>query len=829
MKSNQSFLTYLLALCLCMVSGTVDAGFTKNIPAFGIDKVVAYHPSAFIFQSTDTVPAKTDNSKAVQKAAKDLVPKVELPKMPKLQAPKAPKVDNNLFKKIAEAFKFRKHSLEAEQKRVVAIFEKLGINDSIAASAENVRMLLDELSIRENQHYDSLIAIISEIKNRKPEKEYPAIPPPVNADESIEPEPSESKIVTDKDIEDLTNKMLPLIAERANETKSSKDKRVALSALRKVRNGSSEIYFSTDTAKGIVKRFTLKVKNRAEVYGIHNFNRNGNFDDYKFSFLNTILYNSLFVNGKTGNVKDLNGWDTASIVTNAQKSGCKVVFTASIQQASSTESFLASIRTQKAFVENAIFLLKLRKAQGVNIQFDGVHSGNKAAFTQFIKFLSEVLKIQDNSYQVLVTVPAYQNTDGYDLKVLSEFADRFMVNFSSINTGSFGPMTPLKGNKYSMETVLSRFLNEDVPPQKLIASVSYVGTKWAQPGGKFIQPLTFAEIRRRYDWPVYYDDESASAVMDSLNKIQSAVRTIFFDDAVSLEKKYDYIIENGLGGVTIDALGYDRGYGELWDALSYKFAIIDTLYLKDSIIGKPLNLDLSWMEKASRYLTLFGYVLNNPCEVCFENIPDTAYYQEITRDLQELKIDSLIVAKNKTLPLKDKIRSKFEYVNGLLSTCLAYITFFVLLITLIGAGFYLYKIKSESQEWALKKKAEIILIGLSILLVLCTFTFLFTSDTIPIFGATPKKTNNGSTIGFSKDVSRAMAADSAKNSTSDTTVAATVIISDSDPGFCNPDPNDKCINMPFPTLMIIIFLGMVIGFVITRYLIMPLLERNDIP
>ncbi len=799
MKSNQSLLTCLLCFCLSMLTYACVA--------------------ADITVDSDTIPA-------VSKAVKITAPKVTAPTIAIAKAP-AVKADKNLFKKIANSLKFRKNSQEKERKRVIGIFESLGINDSIEASAENIKILIDELSLRENQHYDSLIAIISEIRARKTEPEKEIVYVPAKEDPPVLPEPSEGKAVTDKDIEDLTNKLLPLISEKANEDKTDKDKRGTLAAIRKVRTGNPlEIHTITDTSKGIVKRFTLKLKNRAIVYGIHNFNKNNNYGDYKFSYLNTLIYNSLFVNGKTGNIKDLNGWDSAVIVSDAQKAGCEVIFTARIQQPFSTATFLADTKAQKTFVDNAIFLLKLRNAKGINIQFDGVTGLHKNAFTMFIKFLSDVLKIQDKNYKILVTIPASDTYGGYDLKGLTPFTDRFMVNFSAVNTSLFGPMTPLKG-KNSMESTLSRYLNEDVPPEKLVPSVSYVGTKWAITPGKtkniFIQPLTYAEIRGRYNWPVYYDDESASAVMDSLNKNQAAVRTIFFDDAVSLEKKYDYILDNALGGVSINALGYDRGYGELWDALSYKFSAIDTTYLKDSTINRMQNGHLTYLEKAARYLTLFGYILNNPCEICFENIPDSAYAIKVSRDLQELRIDSLILEANKTLPMEEKYRSKFEYVNSRLTSTLGFVTLLILILTLACGGFYLYMIKSESEEWAWKKNAEIILIGFCILLVLSSFVYLFTNDSIPIFGAAPKATN-GKTISFSKDLSIAMAAEDASIGLNDSSATASINTS-----FCQVDPTDSCVNMPFTTLMIIISVGMVIGILITRYLIMPLLRRNDIP
>lgn len=812
MKRNQNLLAILLVCCLAMASDVLVAGNRSATGSFPYN-------SSGILSDTTPVPDVSKSVKAIEKAAKDAIPKVQLPKV------EPPKASSNLFKKIAEAFRFRKHAQAKEKERVLAIFESLGINDSIAASSENIQLLIDELSQRENQHFDSLLAIVNEIKSRKPEV-ITVHADPAKEDVAEAADPSESKTVTDKDIEDLTNKLLPLIAEKANEDKSAKDKRSTLSAIRKVRSSQSvQIFTYPDSAKRLIKRFTLNIKNRAEVYGIHNFVRNNQYDDYKFTALNTLLYNAIFINGKTGNIKDLNGWDTAGIITAAQRDGCHVMFTARIQQDASTEAFLGNTRAQKTFVDNAIFLLRSRHAKGINIYFSGVHKGNEPAFNLFVKFISEVLKIQDSSYKVMVTIPVFTNTDGYNLKALNQYADRFLVDFTAINTSSMGPMTPLQGSKNSMETILSRFLNADIPPAKIIPSVSYVGTKWSltpgRAGGRFMQPLTYSEIRRRYEWPVYYDEESASAIMDSLNAKSAPVRTIYFDDAVSLEKKYDYIIQNGLGGVAIDALGYDRGYGDLWDALAYKFAVVDTVYLKDSMMGKPLDTDLNFFERASRYLTLFGYVLNNPCEICFENISDTAYAIKINRDLQELRIDSLLIAENKERPLDKKFRSKFEYVNHQLTNSLLMLTLFFLLVTLVFGGIHLYKIRSESEEWKWKKKSEIVLIGLCVLLVLSAFTYLFSNDTIPIFGATPKAAD-AQAVTVSRDVSLLMGPD--KPVTDSVTV-----IAENSADYCHIDPTDGCINMPFPTLMGIIIVGMLIGILITRYLIMPLLRRNDIP
>jgi len=54
-------------------------------------------------------------------------------------------------------------------------------------------------------------------------------------------------------------------------------------------------------------------------------------------------------------------------------------------------------------------------------------------------------------------------------------------------------------------------------------------------------------------------------------------------------------LQNGLGGVAVNSLGFDDGYSELWDELTYKFTTIDTVYLTDSII--PQKKELTFLKR----------------------------------------------------------------------------------------------------------------------------------------------------------------------------------------------------------------------------------------
>jgi hypothetical protein len=56
-------------------------------------------------------------------------------------------------------------------------------------------------------------------------------------------------------------------------------------------------------------------------------------------------------------------------------------------------------------------------------------------------------------------------------------------------------------------------------------------------------------------------------------------------------KKYDIVIRRNLGGIGIWALGYDDGYGELWNLIEEKFSTEGALVLSDTIFdsGGPTH------------------------------------------------------------------------------------------------------------------------------------------------------------------------------------------------------------------------------------------------
>ena len=68
---------------------------------------------------------------------------------------------------------------------------------------------------------------------------------------------------------------------------------------------------------------------------------------------------------------------------------------------------------------------------------------------------------------------------------------------------------------------------------------------------------------------------------------RDSIYRIWTDNESTLGKKYGFILDSKLNGIAISTLGYDAGYGELWDELAYKFLAPDTIQMRYALLPLP--------------------------------------------------------------------------------------------------------------------------------------------------------------------------------------------------------------------------------------------------
>ncbi len=771
----------------------------------------------------------------------------------------AEKIKKSLAFKVADFFKFKSNVRKNQKKRTLDLIESLGIQDSINVSAENIKFLIDALSKVENQHFDTLLSLINGLK-LKPEAS-------VITDAPDNPVNSSNKPVTDSEIDELTNKMLPLVAKEGAQPVDVKAKNEKVAELKKVQEQLGTIHEIKDSIKGITKRYTLVTSNKVKVLGFLNYNSQPD-PDYNYDNFDNVIFNGLFVDGKTGNFKNLNGWDNSPTLSSLTQSGVNPIVNVIFSNNEDFSSILLNKSNQELFFKNTLYVMNLHNTNGVSLQIDQPDPLLKNELSEFIQAFSSKIKAANKDYLVYLILPNAKVNAPFDLAKFDEFIDFYILNFYNPTELKIpGPIASIKGKDLSsIESTFSYYSNMNVLPGKFILGLGYQGTRWSYSASsrsfKFSQQLTYSEIRKNYLWPVIYDDEKGTVTMDSVNKKGLLERRIYFEDENSLAKKYDFVLDNALGGVALYSVGFDEGYGELNDMIFYKFGKIDTIALENSVTTKTDLSKISFFKSVALKYSLYSFILNEPCEVCFENINDTNKIKSsLNLAIQLLGYDT--TARKKGV-------ATFTIANESLNINVKGLLFLVVLIA--GLLSFLLFLRTKNQEATNRGKYHKILPASVIFTWYWVFVLLlvvlFTSDSVPWFGQSNQlnssanakdSTKKNMTIGslYQKASTQKRKTQSAINKAKNLPRSAQRILtrrllygSKSSPTqeadtnqelssedslniqadeLCKKTSSTVCINMPFKTLWAIITFGMFIGGILGWLIIKNLLNKVDVP
>jgi len=574
----------------------------------------------------------------------------------------------------------------------MVLIEKIIKTDTSLVTVKHLEDFKLELAEANKEQFQTLLDLIKQLKipENPTVSEQPESIPSGNKPFKLIKEPDPN----DKYINDLVDRLIPILTDNKEEQEKKKDRQEQLKLMRDV-YASKSAFLDTINDSTVI-RYRLKLGHRAEVLGIYPFDIRNSPGKYNLSTLSSLLYDYYEIDPATGLSKNFNRWRDASIINNVKEAGAKVILTVGNKNSLETAKFLTNETARKNLINNTLDLLEQRDAEGINIAFTGLNKTLRPYFVDFVRDLSKAYRLKTKQYQVIITLPVYDESNAYDIPALDTLTDRFIIDFSKKPTNFPGPIAPLSDDSdYSIQSSVSRYLNIGIPPYKFILGLSYYGAVFERNTRtgieRFKNYIPYKEIRLNHQYaPVSYNKDQAYASIETRDDEGILTGHIYYDNESSLEQKYEFIIQNGLGGVAIRDLGADEGYGELWDVLASKFISIDTIS-KELVPLKPRH---------ANDQSIWGYIKSN----------SVAYYNALQFPCDE----------------------QYDHPDELLLTIVNIILgLFSLIIIII----LIYQIKDKGEKWRWKKLLIKILIVSINLFIITIFMWLYIDNRFPWFGA----------------------------------------------------------------------------------------------
>jgi hypothetical protein len=614
------------------------------------------------------------------------LPKVEAPKLPSL--PKDTAVKTKLLQRIANALKFTKNARANERERIVTIINSM-FADSMVTTQRDIQQLNNELSLQDKQHFDTLISLIQTLSAQRL-ADSTAIAQGLSA--------AVSGKASDQDINELANKLLPLLQPKPAPPAEDPGKLAALADIRAFYGHDPNRIDTLRLNDSIGQCYRLQLAHRAMVVGIHPFWMEDRYMNYNFASLDALSFYGVTADGSTGKIRNTLSPGSFKALSAAKKAGCNTQLTIYDTDIKNVAALFLHEQQQYAYIDSLLPVLQQQGATGVNIWFKSVSHADQNNFTRFVKLLSGYLNHQGQHYTIAVTLPAYDQQRAYDLRALDTLCDYFYIDFTQ------RPATTVAGPMASLNEVIkpavNRYVNMNISPGKFVLLLSYQGIRWDISGrqDKIAEVMPYDAIRKRYpsDTAILFDADVSAAFADDKDADGNVVGQTWFDDAASLGAKYDYVLASKLGGVALWPMGADDGYTDLWDELTYKFTYVDTVRLDMVRLLPPVHVPLTfWQRVKTRFFfeaRMLGLLMRSPCSV---------HAYEYNSDMYFL-----------------------------------YLTIFFLICTLVAGGYYAYHLRKHGSNWPARRKFLWAFIILMVLTLMCGVMELWLSKHIPWLGIT---------------------------------------------------------------------------------------------
>ncbi len=229
---------------------------------------------------------------------------------------------------------------------------------------------------------------------------------------------------------------------------------------------------------------------------------------------------------------------------------------------------LTNPKTRLRAIASMLRVVRESGYSGVNIDFEAIPRKDRAAFSSFVRRVSQ--RMHAAGYVNMVSIPAalkdnpYDSwTGAFDFKALGKSVDLFQLMTYDEN-GPWGPPGPVAGLDWVKACV--KYAASVVPPGKISLGIPAYGYDWNLTAGTGVQihwekiPALLARTGATPQW-----DAATSSPFFSYQTETGANHVVWYEDARSIPLKSALAVSYNLGGVSVFALGFEDQ--SFWDAV----------------------------------------------------------------------------------------------------------------------------------------------------------------------------------------------------------------------------------------------------------------------
>lgn len=225
---------------------------------------------------------------------------------------------------------------------------------------------------------------------------------------------------------------------------------------------------------------------------------------------------------------------------------------------------------------------------GIDIDYEGLHSEDKEAFTAYMKDLNIALDKHGKKLTVAIQAKSFPTLlkfgdRGQDWSAIAEYVDEFRI--MTYDYGWRGSIPRPVAPYYWVEEVIEYAITK-VPKEKIYVGVPFYGYGWSD---DFFSSYTYATIElilEKYGVDFQYDPWQKTNrlfyVSEFDTRDEKYPHEVWFENHISLEAKLELVKKYELGGIAIWRLGKEDKAN--WRSIRTELLdhpLGDPLYFKD--------------------------------------------------------------------------------------------------------------------------------------------------------------------------------------------------------------------------------------------------------